>query len=568
MAPPFTRLVNAGAFKVGDKLSCLEVVDGAALGFEEPVEVEVVQSSKTRGNFDLRFRKPNSNNYVTANNPTTALKLLLPKDHHLLNSSKKWKGWKYFVYQGRTLQQIRQQYEQKSQRPTHTSTAAGEDRKGSDHDVEMDSQSDDDDDDVYTIESLPINTQQDQKLYDELVERLKNGLPCPEHVKLKCLDITKHCGAEDTVFQCIAIGALGFQALQSEVMMRTLRSIAADSLSNTDEKHRMAIGLLPAGQNQLQSLADGLGVIITLLETPMAAGHHQFELKPGTPGVTENMRRSCTTYRPTSADGSTASTAVRHIILQCVQKPASDDEVSEEQLHVDLVNLVTQIDIDDDDNEMKDERAAAGTGDNSQDHETLHTQNLSYDNSDADGTPAGLHRALKAVLQMIQRNLLARLAALANTDQAFLIAEAQANLDRVNTLPQTFVQTLESAKEVHIFLAGFSGAGKSTLGSANAQEGIQRSTEYYQGICKVDQPAFHFTMIDTTGGSHDSVTSKAELEKAMSHLCKVLYEKAKHIFHRYDLYRCLSSQKVGATTTAAVTVRSCGTGAPYIVVKW
>jgi hypothetical protein len=166
----------------------------------------------------------------------------------------------------------------------------------------------------------------------------------------------------------------------------------------------------------------------------------------------------------------------------------------------------------------------------------------------------------------MQRDLLAKLAVVGATDDTYLIAEVQAKLTMLNKLVHKSNKTLEWSQEVHIFLAGFSKAGKSTLCSAFIQDGIETSPEYYNRFYTDDEHILRHKLIDADFDVDDTV--KAELEAIMTELYAFQMNKVEHEFGRYDLNRVLCSQGVGPTTTAALTVESCGDSAPSVTFKF
>eukprot|EP00953_Heterococcus_sp_UTEX-ZZ885_P034468 17846-Heterococcus_DN1.PRE.1 len=284
---------------------------------------------------------------------------------------------------------------------------------------------------LYEVAHVRISRQTDRHVYDNAVESLKSGEPCT--VQLQSLGLHKRYSNEDnSEFIAVAAGAFGLHAPDDEVLMQTLYAIVGEPMRNAEEKDNMLRGLSAATEADLQLIADSVGVVVSICNTAMESGN-QFELKPDTPGFTEAMRRACTTYKPRTIGDSSGA---RHIILQTVRKALTessnddDDEYSNDYIEVDLVSLVTD----------------TTAGGDSMTTDDIAADAVAHSNDD-DGTAATFRSALLALLSKLQRDSLAELAAVAKTDQTFLIAETQAKLAMLNKLVHDSKEKIELSQE-------------------------------------------------------------------------------------------------------------------------
>jgi hypothetical protein len=485
---------------------------------------EIVPDRKPE-TYGIRYRAGKEGDFVTVSNPTAFVRAMLPPHHH--KQKKHLKGWLYAVSarHKQTLQKLKD--EASKARAVEIEHADAPDYFLSD---------DGDSDELQWTEKLPVIVDQLRSQYDDAVKALTDGDECT--LRMQRMRLGERY-AEDSVIVCVVASALGLNALNDEETMSKVRLMAAVNVMNAANRERMELGFLAAGESELQALAEALQVDITLLHCPLTTGH-QFELQPDTRDVSEALRTASTTYRAFAASD-TESIPARHIVLQTVKRDVVDDNTSE--LVVDLVTLCSNN--DDGDNE----------DDNMQDDITANDD----DNSCDDGSVQYYLSRLYAVLHAIEHDASNRSSGLGTATKHVSVANVKTSYEKINALVQTSKETLQSAKTTHIFLAGQPKAGKSTLGSAFIQQLMNKRPEYYAKFYNADQPVLQHVMVDCDADTDADAMRALDIE---------MDTRVSHQYDRYKLDRVLSSQLVASTTSAPITIESCGDDVPSITLKF
>jgi GTP-binding protein EngB required for normal cell division len=519
-----TTLVLREKLAVGDEVRC--VSDGEVYGLSKVVP------GRKPDTYGLQYRVGDVS--ITAYNPTSFVKAMLPKGHYKLTKS--LNGWLYAQcgLRDQTLQKLKDDIKK--------ADAADIEHAEVPNYIDIEDEAEN-----VLIEKLPALTDEQRSDYDSAVEALRNGDVCA--VQMRRMGLHERY-PHSSVINCVAAGALGMNALKDESKMKIVRAIAAAAHTDADDKERMELGFLAATEKEIPALAAGLQVDITVLHQKMKVGH-QFELQGGVPAVTEAMRKACTTHRAFAATD-TDSIPAAHIVLQTVER-VSDDKTN--VLVVDLVRLCTSCnDADHDTDNMTDDVEADTDEEN--------------DMSDADvaaaidGSVQQYRNRLLALLQLVKRDALNRQLTVNTATNKAAAVDAQASIDKINDLTSTAKQKLKWVKAVKIFFIGYSKAGKSIAMSALIQEGVQTADEYYKRHYRGTHNVYEYDVVDTTGDLDDA--ARAQKIVAMRALDVEMDARVKHEYNRYDLNRILSSQSAGATTAAPLVCESCGDDAPSL----
>jgi hypothetical protein len=218
---------------------------------------------------------------LTFNNPTSFVKALL-SENHPMKRQRHLDGWS-LCYNDRlkkSLHSIKQEIMNKSVQTVLEDGAAPEFIVIDDDEL---------DDGVCVSYRLPVLDQLDteRQAYTTAVERLKrSGEPLEQFQRMR-LDLKDE---ENSILNCIAAGSLGMTVLGNPALLRRVRSVAAATQTSAADKKDMESGVLSPGVKEIQALATGLEVDITVLELAML-DRHQLELHADLAGISEALTR-------------------------------------------------------------------------------------------------------------------------------------------------------------------------------------------------------------------------------------------------------------------------------------
>jgi hypothetical protein len=333
-----TTLVVAGKLRVGDQIKC--TVHG------QTYRISTVVAARKAKEYVLRFeeeeQKSGNIKLITVPSPTTLVRELLPLDHPL-KKKKGLKGWPYCecVRLSKSLSVLKA--EVAKERSNAQLAAIDEDAPPNvlkpvpaavdDYDSDPEAAAEDP-----LVEQFPVMPDPQRHKYDNAVASLQSGTGGGRFSKALQRQNLSYDHRDDSVYVCVAAGALGLDCLDDEKLLRSVRSIGTSTLHNDLDKHSMELGLYPACEDQLQILATTLQVDITLLLHPMQEGHQlQHDTTTQISAAELQKRKLHKTYRAFAPDDE-KNIAARHILLQTVRKMAKQTK-EHPLLVVDLVTL-------------------------------------------------------------------------------------------------------------------------------------------------------------------------------------------------------------------------------------